>query len=249
VHAGFDSGAYRDMVALARDTTWLNGAANRWSDYGLLLFVVLAAAGFRRDGWRALWVPCAMVAAFALSALTKMAFAEQRPCRTLPSIGHIVAVCPPLGDYAFPSNHAVLAGAGAMAVWMLDRRLGAVAAVNAVVIAAARVYIGVHYPHDVVAGLLFGALVAGAGTWAGGRFGPPVLRRVPPVLRARAVDLLGPLPARSRIGGGDDGGGDESGGQGEQRDGQRVADRARISTAGSTIDVVLLDEYNRRNER
>jgi hypothetical protein len=141
VHAGFDSGAYRDMVALARHTTWLNGIANRWSDYGLLLFVALAAVGLRRNGsgWRALWVPCAMVAAFVFSALTKLGFAEQRPCRTLPAVGHIVAVCPPLGDYAFPSNHAVLAGAGAMAVWMLDRRLGAVAAVNAVVIAAARV--------------------------------------------------------------------------------------------------------------
>jgi membrane-associated phospholipid phosphatase len=190
VHAGFDGGAYRDMVALARHTTWLNGAANRWSDYGLLLFAVLATAGFRRSGWRALWVPGAMVAAFAFSALTKLAFAEQRPCRTLPDVGHIVAVCPPLGDYAFPSNHAVLAGAAAVAVWMLDRRLGIVAAVNAVVIAAARVYIGVHYPHDVVAGLLFGALVALAGTWAGGRLGPPALRRVPPALREHAVDGL-----------------------------------------------------------
>ena len=175
MHAGFDGGAYRDMVALARHTTWLNGIADRWSDYGLLLFVVLAAVGFGRNGsaWRALWVPCAMVAAFVFSALTKLAFAEQRPCRTLPSVGHIVTVCPPLGDYAFPSNHAVLAGAAATAVWMLDRRLGAVAVVNAVVIAAARVYIGVHYPHDVVAGLLLGALVAWAGTWAAGRVGPP----------------------------------------------------------------------------
>jgi membrane-associated phospholipid phosphatase len=185
VYAGFDSGAYRDMVALARHTTWLNGVANRWSDYGLLLFLVPAAYGFRRDGWRALWVPVAMVVAFALSALAKLAFAERRPCRALPSVGHIVAACPPPGDYAFPSNHAVLAGAAAMAVWLLDRRLGAVTAVNAVVIAAARVYIGVHYPHDVVAGLLFGALVAWAGTWAGGRLGPPVLRRVPPALRER----------------------------------------------------------------
>ena len=181
MHAGFDNGAYRDMVALARHTTWMNGAANRWSDYGLLLFVVLAAAGCRRSGSlpRALWVPGAMVVAFGLSALAKLAFAEQRPCRTLADVGHIVSACPPPGDYAFPSNHAVLAGAAAMAVWVLDRRLGVVAAVNAVVIAVFRVYIGVHYPHDVAAGLLFGALVA----WAGVRLGEPVLRRALPVVR------------------------------------------------------------------
>jgi membrane-associated phospholipid phosphatase len=168
VRVGFDDGLYRDMVALARDTTWLNGAASGWSDYGLVLFVVLAAAGFwwTRSWARSLWVPGAMVMAFVLSSLIKLAFGEQRPCRVL-SVGHIAVACPPLGDYAFPSNHAVLAGAAAMAVWTLDRRLGVLAAVNALLIAVARVYIGVHYPHDVVAGLLLGVLVA----WAGARVG------------------------------------------------------------------------------
>ncbi len=174
MHARFDDGAYRDMVALARHTTWLNGVASWWSDYGLVLFVLLAAVGLwrGRPASRALWVPGAMVAAFAVSSLVKLAVGEQRPCRVLP-IGHIAVSCPPLGDYAFPSNHAVLAGAAAMAVWSLGRVLGVVAAVNAVVIAVSRVYIGVHYPHDVVAGLLCGAVVA----WAGGRAVRVVLRR------------------------------------------------------------------------
>jgi membrane-associated phospholipid phosphatase len=165
----FDDGAYRAMVALARHTTWLNATADRWSDYGLLLFLVLAAIGYRRGGGagRALWVPGAMAVAYLVSALVKLAVGERRPCRTLPAVGHIVTACPPLGDYSFPSNHAVLAAAAAVAVWRLDRTLGIVAVVNALVIAASRVYIGVHYPHDVVAGLLLGALVA----WAGGRLG------------------------------------------------------------------------------
>jgi membrane-associated phospholipid phosphatase len=217
VISGFDDGAYRDMVALARHTTWLNGAANLWSDYGLLLFVVLAAIGFRRSGatWRALWVPGAMVVAYVASSVVKIGFGEQRPCRTLPAVGHIVSACPPLGDYAFPSNHAVIAGAAAVAVWRLDRRLGVVAAVNAVVVAASRVYIGVHYPHDVVAGLLLGALVA----WLGGRFGLPVLeRRGPAVLRPRGSGSIGPARshAGSGAGGGDDGVGEEPGGQAEE---------------------------------
>lgn len=180
MHVGFDDGAYRDMVALAHDTTWLNGAASWWSDYGLILFAVLAAIGYRRTGsaGRALWVPGAMVVAFAFSYVIKMGFGEQRPCRVLP-VGHIAVTCPPLGDYAFPSNHAVLAGAAAVALWALDRRLGVVAAVNAVVIGVSRVYIGVHYPHDVLAGLLFGGLVA----WAGTRAGPIAARRLAPLRR------------------------------------------------------------------
>ncbi|MGI5228048.1 phosphatase PAP2 family protein [Actinoallomurus sp. CA-142502] len=173
--SGFDDGAYREMVTLARHTPWLNAAVNLWSDYGLVLFIVLAAAGLRRGGgvWRALWVPGAMAVAYLVSAVVKLGIGEQRPCRTLPAVGHIVSACPPLGDYSFPSNHAVLAAAAAVAVWRIDRRLGVVAAVNAVVIAASRVYIGVHYPHDVVAGLLLGALVA----WAGEQVGLPIVKR------------------------------------------------------------------------
>jgi undecaprenyl-diphosphatase len=186
VHVGFDDGAYRDMVALARDTTWLNGVVGWWSDYGLLLFLALAAVGFwrTRSLSRTLWVPSAIVVAFALNSLLKIAVGEQRPCRVLP-VGHIAAACPPLGDYSFPSNHAVLAGAAAMAVWALDRRLGVVAAVNAVVIAAARVYIGVHYPHDVVAGLLVGALIA----WLFGRPGRWSLGHVESRLRGDAAGV------------------------------------------------------------
>lgn len=185
--SGFDGGMYRDMVSLARHTTWLNGTASLWSDYGLFLFLLLAAIGLRRraETWRALWVPGAMVTAFVVSSVVKMGFGERRPCRTLPGVGHIVSACPALNDYSFPSNHAVLAGAATVAIWLLNRRLGVVAAVNAVVIAASRVYIGVHYPHDVVAGLLLGALVA----WLGGRYGLPALER------------LGPAAWRKREGG------------------------------------------------
>jgi undecaprenyl-diphosphatase len=54
----------------------------------------------------------------------------------------------------------VVAGAVAAGLLFLDRRLGVVAVLAAVVMAFARVYVGAHYPGDVVAGLAVGALVA-----------------------------------------------------------------------------------------
>jgi undecaprenyl-diphosphatase len=47
-----------------------------------------------------------------------------------------------------------------MALWLYDRTIGAVALVLAAIVAFARVYVGVHYPSDVVGGALIGIAVA-----------------------------------------------------------------------------------------
>ena len=67
-------------------------------------------------------------------------------------------------DPSFPSDHATMAGAAAVGLWIVNRRLGIVAAAAALLMAITRVYIAAHYPGDVLAGLLLGAIVA-IGTW------------------------------------------------------------------------------------
>jgi undecaprenyl-diphosphatase len=56
-------------------------------------------------------------------------------------------------------RRSAIAAAIAIAVFLLDRRLGAIAAVLALTEGFSRIYIGVHYPHDVVVGLAVGAVV------------------------------------------------------------------------------------------
>ncbi len=68
-------------------------------------------------------------------------------------------------DFSFPSDHAVVAGAAAAAIWLVNRRVAIVATVAAVVLAFARLYVGAHYPGDVVAALALGAAVTLVG-WA-----------------------------------------------------------------------------------
>jgi membrane-associated phospholipid phosphatase len=67
-----------------------------------------------------------------------------------------------VGDWSFPSNHAAVGGAVAVAVLWSAVRLGLAVLVVAAAAAASRVVVGVHFPHDVVAGFLLGALVAAA---------------------------------------------------------------------------------------
>lgn len=62
-------------------------------------------------------------------------------------------------DPSFPSNAAAASFAIAIAVWTLDRRLGAAMLAAAAIYSAARVYVGVHYPTDILGGVAV-ALVA-----------------------------------------------------------------------------------------
>ncbi|KDN80626.1 phosphatase PAP2 family protein [Kitasatospora cheerisanensis] len=103
------------------------------------------------------------VVAYGLSEVLKTAFDEQRPCRALGGVpAQVAAECPPPGDWSFPSNHATLAAALAVGLAVLHPRVAALVLPVGVATAAGRVAAGVHYPHDVLAGAVLGAVVVAA---------------------------------------------------------------------------------------
>ncbi len=74
-----------------------------------------------------------------------------------------VTGCPPVSDYAFPSNHATIAAALAAAAVLMAPRIWRLVVVLVATVGAARVLGGMHYLHDVLAGVLLGwALVSSA---------------------------------------------------------------------------------------
>jgi undecaprenyl-diphosphatase len=164
--SSIDGAVYRDVVDAAQHVpTWVNDVISAWADYGLAVFAVLMIVGWwqaRRvsaaAAVTALAVPVVVVIAYGIDSLLKLAVHEARPCQSL----HVTTLetCPGAGDWSFPSNHATIAAAAAVALFFVSWRLGTVAAVAALAMAASRVWVGVHYPHDVVAGILVGALVA-----------------------------------------------------------------------------------------
>ena len=64
-------------------------------------------------------------------------------------------------DPSFPSDHATGAFALAFGIWLYDRTIGTILLVLAAILSFARVYVGTHYPGDVLAGGLIGVTVAG----------------------------------------------------------------------------------------
>ncbi|MFF4259366.1 phosphatase PAP2 family protein [Streptomyces sp. NPDC001663] len=194
--SSLDGSAYADVVHLARRApTWLNDTVLAWSTYGLALFALLMAIGW----WRArrasaiasvtaLSVPFVVVVAYVVDAALKLLVGEDRPCQSLRVT--TLEACPAPGDWSFPSNHAAIAVAAAVALLFVSRRLGVVALVAAGAMAASRVWIGAHYPHDVLAGVVVGALTV--------LLVMPVLRRYAGALAGwLTATRLGPLLAAS----------------------------------------------------
>lgn len=166
--AGTPHGSAFDLVNdFARHTSWLGGPALAYASYGVGIFAVLLVAGWwgaRREGRvrtaAALWAGAATVLSVALNQPLVSGFHEARPYTAEPAI---LVLTRRSADFSFPSDHAVMAGAAAAGLWLVSRRLGALASVAAVLMGFARVYIGAHYPHDVLAGLALGAAVSTGG--------------------------------------------------------------------------------------
>lgn len=69
----------------------------------------------------------------------------------------IVSLLPPQSDFSFPSGHTCASFAAALVcLRMLPRCYGVPAVILAGLIAFSRMYLGVHYPTDILGGLLAG---------------------------------------------------------------------------------------------
>jgi undecaprenyl-diphosphatase len=116
------------------------------------LLVALAVALLQRRPFVFVMVLVADVAADLLADLGKLVVHRHRPFET--QIG------PPSTTHSFPSGHAATSFACATVLAVLVPRLRVPVYVLATLIAFSRVYNGMHYPTDVLAGALLGVLTA-----------------------------------------------------------------------------------------
>jgi membrane-associated phospholipid phosphatase len=199
--SGIDGSLFTDVTDLARDTPWLNTPIHMWTNAGLGVFFLLMLIGWwnaRRRDTRAMTLalaaPVAVVIAFAVAEVAKKLIAEVRPCYSLYH-AYLVDACPARTDYAFPSGHSTAAFATVAALWLLDRRLAAIAAVFALFEGFTRVYLGDHYPHDVIGAGVLALPIAYLVSWILSRIAAPLVERQ----RAGTLQpLLSAAPANAR---------------------------------------------------
>jgi undecaprenyl-diphosphatase len=129
------------------------------SGTGWLLFLLLATLVDRRRGWKATRAvaPALWLATATVEHPIKKWFRRRRPFISL--IEAIIVGRKP-GSYSFPSGHSAAAFAGALLLAREYPASGRGFFGLASLVAFSRIYLGVHYPGDVLSGSLLGMVLA-----------------------------------------------------------------------------------------
>lgn len=123
--------------------TWLGLILYKKNRQALRIFIMVLVAVGLAD----------LLAAYVLKPFID----RLRPCWAMEGI-RAVSGC--AGKFSFPSNHATnaMAIAAAVTLWG-NKKIGLALTLVAIAIGISRVYLGVHYPSDIVGGFIFGWLV------------------------------------------------------------------------------------------
>ncbi|MFI8186832.1 phosphatase PAP2 family protein [Actinacidiphila glaucinigra] len=191
-----DVSLLRDINGLARDAPrWLDRVMEAVGEYGLILLMVLIAGWCwwrvaRRSGAEAptavagvIWSGLAAAVALVLNIPLRNFVDRPRPFLEHKGIHVLVEG---KTDFSFVSDHATLTMAVAMGVFMVSRTWGLAAVAVALAEGFCRVYMGVHYPTDVLGGFALGTAVALL-------LAPAALALLTPLTKAVADSRLGVL--------------------------------------------------------
>src|SRR4051812_42588741 len=174
-----DGSLFESINRFATRSGWAHGFMRFYANNGIVLFALLLLFGYLLARHRSdldgvassLWAGAATLVALGLGQIIGNIVDRARPYETLANVHLLVDKTT---DFSFPSDHATAVGAVAVGLFFVDRWLGLAAAVAAILMAFTRVYVGAHYPGDVLAGLALGGTVAALGQI----IVVPLLRRV-----------------------------------------------------------------------
>lgn len=163
-----DSRLYHYVNRLAGNSSALHGVLRSWYLWGgMVVLAALTALAWWRGRFRAdaptavagsAWAALAATVTALLAQPVLHAVGRERPFTRAPGAGVLVGHP---HSFGFPSVPSAVAGAVTAALWWAaGPAIGGPAAATALLLAFSCVYVGVSYPGDVVAGLLFGAAAA-----------------------------------------------------------------------------------------
>lgn len=91
------------------------------------------------------------------NGVLKNLIARTRPCWINENIPLLI---PNPQDYSFPSGHSLASFEAAVMIFLHNKKWGAISMVLAVLISFSRMYLFVHFPTDVLGGIILGTLIS-----------------------------------------------------------------------------------------
>ncbi|MEM0143841.1 MAG: phosphatase PAP2 family protein [Candidatus Parvarchaeum sp.] len=132
-----------------------------WVPVVLLMWVLGSSFNNEKAKKGALMLVIVFIAIIVIGLALKQVYYRPRPFLNpiLSSIDHVLV--PKDFDSSFPSGHAlIVAGGAAVSFLFLRRRYSIPLVIEAALVSYSRVYVGVHYPTDVIAGVILGVAIA-----------------------------------------------------------------------------------------
>lgn len=134
--------------------TYLGEGGAVWLLLALGLILFGKRTGWRATGWT---MALAMLAGLLIGEVAlKNIVCRPRPFHFISS--EVPLLIPFPSGYSFPSGHSCSSFAAAVVIFRRDKRFGAGALVLAALIAFSRMFLFVHFPSDVLVGVLLGVL-------------------------------------------------------------------------------------------
>lgn len=130
---------------------------NHWKIFYAIMFLYLLIGGGKRGRIVAIGLILLVATSDQISSnLIKNAVERIRPCNVLPDVRLLVGCTQ---SFSFPSSHAVNNFAGAVFLSHFYPKFTISFYIGAFLMAASRVFVGVHYPSDVLFGIAIGVLI------------------------------------------------------------------------------------------
>jgi undecaprenyl-diphosphatase len=156
-----NSNLFRMINNLGKQYTDLNPFFVFIAEY-MIFFLALAVLMFlfSRGNKNRIMVICAFIALFISEILAKIAgqfHSNYQPFAELPNVNKLVEKAV---NNSFPSDHTIIFFSFCITFWLFKRGWGLLWGILAVLVGISRIWVGVHYPADVLVGAIISIVSA-----------------------------------------------------------------------------------------